>query len=89
MNCKPGDLAWIVRCPEAPENVWRLVLVVSPHPFFLNSWTCEALQPLTGFLGNVRVPVVAGLSVAIDDAWLKPLPPDENVEESIKEVETT
>lgn len=89
MRCKPGDLAWIVCCPEAPENLWRLVRVVQPSPVFFGAWTCEALQSLTGFLGYVRLHVHAGQSVAIDDAWLKPLPPDENVEESIKEVETT
>ena len=78
-----------MRCPDAPENLWRLVRVVRPSHLSPQAWACEALQSLTGFIRNVRLHVHAGRSVVIDDAWLKPLPPDENAEESIKEVETT
>jgi hypothetical protein len=28
MNCRPGDLAIIVTCPEAPENVGAIVEVI-------------------------------------------------------------
>lgn len=30
LNCKPGDLAVIVRSPNTPENIGRLVRVIRP-----------------------------------------------------------
>ena len=30
MNCKPGDLAYVVRDKEFPENVGRIVEVIQP-----------------------------------------------------------
>lgn len=42
MNCRPGDLAVLVR-PEDPRNLGALVLVVR-HTDLHGIWLCEALQ---------------------------------------------
>lgn len=87
MRCKPGDLAWIVQSPDAPENLWKLVRVQRPHPDYVGAWACEALQLLSGFKLGTKVGVLPGEICGIDDKWLKPLPPDEGAEEVNKEME--
>jgi len=42
MNCKPGDLAIIVAALNTPENIGRIVEVISPAFFF------EAYQLIGG-----------------------------------------
>lgn len=81
MRCKPGDIAWIIQSPDAPENLWKLVRVLKPHRDYLGCWLCEALQPIVGFRAGMASRVPAGGRCGIDDKWLKPLPPDEATED--------
>lgn len=32
MNCKPGDIAIVVRCSKAPQNIGRIVRCLSLRP---------------------------------------------------------
>jgi hypothetical protein len=52
MNCKPGDLAIIVRDP-CPENIGRIVEVRAPALYLQDApaWWCKALgEPLSVML---------------------------------------
>lgn len=40
MNCKPGDLAVVIRCLR-PANLGRVLRVVRPHEFFPDAWVVE------------------------------------------------
>jgi hypothetical protein len=44
MNCKPGDLAVIVRA-QYPENLGLFVTVVRPHPRQKHGWMVEGSGP--------------------------------------------
>lgn len=40
MNCKPGELAVVVR-GGPPINIGRVILVTEPSPFFIDAWLYE------------------------------------------------
>ena len=86
MNCKPGDLAVIVRCPDLWSKfrgrIVQVLRIAPTHTFKLpdgyvnegcpaNVWLCELQSPMT-------VPLAGGLScsaryVCIRDAALRPI----------------
>jgi hypothetical protein len=93
MNCKPGDMAVVVRIPspEAERNLGMLVRVVRAAPSlstldsYRDWWMCEALSPFIGWRSGVRLDVPAGTECAVPDAVLKPLqdPGDDAVDEMV------
>jgi hypothetical protein len=84
MNCKPGDLALVIRA-ELPENIGIVVEVVERCELFGEGyWLCRARTPratLNGF-GHV---VVAD-SGSVPDSWLRPISGVPVAEEIIDEV---
>ncbi|MBR8147051.1 hypothetical protein [Burkholderia vietnamiensis] len=91
MNCKPGDLAIIVKA-MCPENVGRIVVVLpqSEMGVFGLEWNTQGRGPvmkqsrLTG--------LIVGSEIANDgwvpDAWLRPvsgLPITDDVEDEVTE----
>ena len=87
MNCKPGDLAIIVRCGSVTENIGRIVEVLRAggemrgHPL----WVVGCPSPLIAVVPETgqRVPRHSGL---IPDAWLRPvsgLPVDEKAPDEV------
>lgn len=75
MNCKPGDLAYIVRDPY-PENVGRVVRVIGPaeRPEDGPEWDCESCGAPLRVLDPAR-PWVLAVDVRFDcyDADLRPI----------------
>lgn len=84
MNCRPGDMAVIVRCPYE-ENIGRLVRVLQPSAAFFD-WDVEALQTLVacpaGFLEDQRS-VPAGAVIGAFDHGLRPIRGEEGDDESL------
>ncbi|MBR7998289.1 hypothetical protein [Burkholderia vietnamiensis] len=75
MNCKPGDLAYIVGGLENPSpNLGRIVEVISHYPYeddFGAAWICKAKSPIEtlGADGSTR----HDLRFVCADAWLRPI----------------
>lgn len=77
MNCKPGDLAYVVRADGEPENVGRVVTVValdSHLTSFLGYplWEVESPTPLTGVI-YPSGEIVRTNWLVIADANLRPI----------------
>lgn len=74
MNCKPGDLAYIV-AGLVPENVGRIVKVVSAYGEYLDfgfCWRVTSNAPLYAF--NALTGECFVLSFGwIPDSWLRPI----------------
>lgn len=49
-RCRPGDLAIVISCPRAPENVGAIVRVIERMPNDEQHivWACECSVPLLG-----------------------------------------
>lgn len=82
MNCKPGDLAIIVKCDGYPQVIGSIVEVLRPHPIPY-SWRVK-------FVSNVPdgVDCAVGNLVGIKDYCLRPvsgLPMEEETEQKLKE----
>ena len=82
MNCKPGDLAIIVRCDSDPLNVGMLVNVISYHRGMFRApdkWKWDATEEggwLVKSCGGMFMD--AGIRrkyVCIDDCRLRPINP--------------
>lgn len=77
MNCKPGDLAYIVRDDDTPSDIGKVVeiLRICPPNEWLYpgapEWECRSRTPLTGF--NARGRVSMDHELDIPDAWLRPI----------------
>ncbi|WP_416048971.1 hypothetical protein [Cupriavidus basilensis] len=77
MNCKPGDLAFIARSDGAPENLGRIVEVVSLEPAWTSKkgvvcWLVKAKSPLVGF--DIRTGRKSThTEISAPDAWLRPI----------------
>lgn len=86
MNCKPGDLAIIIRA-HLSENVGAIVEVIAPCEYFGEGyWHCRSCTPRRGVIGD-RV-VSAAKEHSILDAWMRPIsgvPVDDEVKDDIKE----
>jgi hypothetical protein len=90
MNCKPGDLAYIVKS-ILPENIGRIVEVV--RLLYLDSpdgpvWIVRGSTPLarSAFRGAIRLEGSAERPFI--DAWLRPIsgvPVCDDVKDEIKE----
>lgn len=75
MNCKPGDLAYIVRDPY-PENLGHIVRVLGPGRWITDgsAWLCEtAGAPLR--VMDADKPWVSGMDTEFDcyDSDLRPI----------------
>jgi hypothetical protein len=73
MNCKPGDLAYIIKA-EVPQNLGRILEVVgvSDVGTAMNkelTWDCLSMSPLLTHSAGVR------RDVWCRDAWLRPIRP--------------
>ena len=71
MNCKPGDLAYVVSVDDAQfaENIGHVVAVLRCAGFD-DYWEIEAQQPLLGFVdGEYRY----GIDGCIRDQNLRPI----------------
>lgn len=74
MNCKPGDLAYIVRDPY-PENVGRVVRVIGPNAHAGGpEWDCESCGAPLRVLDPAR-PWAFAIDARFDcyDADLRPI----------------
>jgi len=89
MNCKPGDLAWVVQTIHTPEILGHIVEVVGPWP--------HPCASESGFVWEIRYPdgrmILASLSGgvkrlrpsrAFNDSKLRPIRPGD-----LNETETT
>lgn len=88
MNCKPGDLAVIVRC-DYPENVGRFVRVVcradgSEFAWYEGEeWECEPATPVIGL--NADGAKTWGLEpVCLFDAHLRPIRDNDGEDEILR-----
>lgn len=75
MNCKPGDLAVIVRDEEPAVDIGKMVKV-SASSFIDDDgcfcWVCDSLSGPLRFWSGVRFEYAAD-AIEIPDAWLKPI----------------
>jgi hypothetical protein len=76
MNCKPGDIAYIVvECSSAP-NLGRIVEVLEYRGEHGTGrypcWLVEASAPLNSFNPETKKPSRSALGI-IPDAWLRPI----------------
>lgn len=85
MNCKPGDLAIVIRAPGAPENIGRVVKVIDAlgevRGYFC--WNVASDSPVAVFNNGVKSMKAQG---GIPDAWLRPvsgLPITDDVEDEV------
>lgn len=80
MNCKPGDLAILVRSKN-PDHVGRLVDVLRSGEDYedgVQYWSCKVhgspvLVPIYGPQNRHSGRYVATAEVDIPDAWLRPI----------------
>lgn len=89
LHCRPGDRAFVRSCPNAPENIGRIVRVLRPAlPGEFTSSTSDGTAPawIVRSEGTPLVCTVAGLPLRFYgmerpmlDAMLQPLPPAEFV----------
>jgi hypothetical protein len=86
MNCKPGDLAVMIRA-TVPENVGAIcaVLVSSTYTEVLGEqvWVVEHQRPRASIhyeTGERLCEVTAN----VRDSWLRPIRPDEGEDEMIR-----
>lgn len=80
MNCKPGDLAYIVVDPLNPNNLGKVVQVAHVASAWVDpdvhEWTCVPCGEVAGFdtsRGNKPVCAKGGMLIDIPDAWLRPI----------------
>lgn len=74
MNCKPGDLAYIVES-AFPENLGRVVEVIDAYGMFRDEgfcWNIRANSPLTGE-GEIDGTIMFLCEGFIQDACLRPI----------------
>lgn len=96
MNCRPGEIARIIRLPHAPELEGRLVEVLRSADSsevihlsrFGHAWMVKALCRLTvdvttGTGQRYRSTVPPGQELAAPDAWLRPIRPGEGEDETL------
>jgi hypothetical protein len=89
VNCKPGDLAVIVRSMAGNEG--KFVTVLRWHGDYtylggdvcLPSWEARIAQVMTAANGSVWFP---GDVVKFPDAWLKPIRPDGITDEEVRDL---
>ena len=90
MNCKPGDLAYIVAGLVDPSpNIGKVVEVIGLYG--IDSalglmWRCRATSPILTRRRDGRI--TADLKFASPDAWLRPIsgvPVTDDVTEDLKE----
>ena len=79
MNCKPGDLAVIVRCGYR-QNIGGLVEVRSRYRCEQGEWFVMALSPLM----TNRGPVSSMAVVWMDDADLRPIRDQDGEDETFE-----
>ena len=90
MNCKPGDIAVVVRATHAPENLGALVKILRARTSdeltqwpTLPEWQVETLSSVTsmGIVSGVNTKRPAGYIMFWHDAHLRPLqpPPEDEV----------
>ena len=61
-RCRPGDLAIVISCPRAPENVGAIVRVIERMPYYEGErivWICKCASQLAG----LRVTAVDGITI--------------------------
>lgn len=77
MNCKPGDLAYIVHDPHNPQDIGKVVKVLRVATDWceedMPEWRCEARDQLSGFNGGREWKPGQHKAVDIPDAWLRPI----------------
>lgn len=90
MNCKPGDLAVVVRAEKMPENLGRLVIVeraadeqefVRNHAGHIWIVRTAAGSPMSAMFSSGRVGQV--ISRPYSDSALRPIRPNEGEDESL------
>ena len=76
MNCKPGDLAFIIRAKHS-ENIGKIVRVVEPSPYPMKrpAWTVEFERDGFGITHLSRIES-KGKFVVICDDCLRPIRPE-------------
>lgn len=89
LRCKVGNLAYIVFDQWNPQNIGKLVEIVSPATDWCDpdmpEWACRSREPLTGHHPE-NWEVCNHKQVDIPDAWLRPisgLPVDEEVSDEV------
>lgn len=75
MNCKPGDLAIVLRANETPEHVGKILTVVRLHN---GDWPEPHWLTEPEFLHSCGNPLVFA------DSDLRPLRPDEGEDEILR-----
>jgi hypothetical protein len=83
MNCRPGDLAVIVRVLTCTENIGGLVRVLEPAD--AGSWYVEALQSLVarGEHDDTKYRLPPGAHGRVSDRNLRPLRDDDGDDETL------
>jgi hypothetical protein len=95
MNCKAGDLAVVIGSSRLNSpNIGRIVEVVSFDqycPVHGPMWVIKAERPLDVVLvdsnGYSTGLHLAATSAVTPDKWLRPLPPQNTVDEVLREAE--
>lgn len=75
MNCKPGDLAYIV-ASDFPENIGAVVEVVKlapPDPPFPQEWECRPCSLLLGWDDKTGRVSLSSSSIDVCDISLRPI----------------
>ena len=89
MNCKPGDMARIVKSSNG-ENVGVIVEVVKfvgADNEYVNLWDCKTAWPIVGY--DVANRKCVATKVQIPDAWLRPIRPPETPVTETRDEELT
>lgn len=74
MNCKPGDLAFVVHQSKGAPNAGRVVEVVAAHGYVRERfcWLVKSSSPLNGFRPGAAKCALVTKGI-IPDAWLRPI----------------
>jgi hypothetical protein len=87
VNCKPGDLAIVVR-DEFEQNIGRIVKVLRESDVDVGAWLCRAVgDPMLIMSRRTEVPYIDHEGDAYDSDLLpiSGLPVDDEVTEDLKE----
>ena len=75
MNCKPGDIAVVVRC-GIRKNIGAIVNIVKLYEKQSHCWVIKPMQPMLGVRSGTEtplLPIAPGGKGFIPDACLRPL----------------
>lgn len=81
MNCKPGDMAWVIRS-SIPENIGCIVEVLGPSGIPDYEWSIR-FQSVRRLILSGDGSLDSGTQCLHADRWLRPIPNDGIPEEEV------